>query len=431
MIYELIKTRGNISSGMIKKAKARLISGFTVGVKEFNEKHRAAAGITTFFSLIIITLISVVFGIADLIRSLLSGLFRSKKRIIGVILAALLILLVTLVKVFTPSQALKNTGATESVAVGAEGAPDAQTAETNAAQLAQAEVERMSQTEKVRTAETEETESTQAVEAENAQAAEAEKAQTTEAESNQTTEAEAVQTAEIQAAQTAADSAVASQSAATAENTSASQGADTAEKTDYDQDTLPPISIEGLDIDEYIKEHPGTVGWVYFEDGHISYPIVQGSDNEMYTVLGYDGKEARTGAVFLDYRSSADFSDANSIVYGHNMKDGTMFGSLREYREDPHYYDDHQYYQIILPGKTYRYQIFEYMDVPESYELYGYVGDAALAFVKDAEPVRIKSYMDSEIVVNETKKVVTLSTCTKKDDLQFVVLGVLVEETEE
>ncbi|WP_185752653.1 class B sortase [Butyrivibrio sp. AE2032] len=183
-----------------------------------------------------------------------------------------------------------------------------------------------------------------------------------------------------------------------------------------------------VDLSSFAKDYPETVGWVYFGDGHISYPIMQGEDNSKYRVLGYDGEEARTGAVFLDYRSSADFSDSNSIIYGHNMKDRSMFGSLRDYREDPRYYDTHQYFQIITPEKSYRYLIFAYMDVPENYVIYDYVGDASKVFVEDAEPVRRKSYMDSEIPVNESKKVVTLSTCTDKDELQFVVLGVMVDE---
>lgn len=196
--------------------------------------------------------------------------------------------------------------------------------------------------------------------------------------------------------------------------------------------TTPRKSWDTADIelDKLMEAYPEMIGWVYFEDSHISYPIMQSEDNEKYSKLDYMGEGASTGAIFLDYRSAADFTDANSIVYGHNMKDGTMFGSLREYRKDPAYYNDHMYFQIITPQKAYRYLIFEYMDVPETYILYDYVSDAALEFVKDAEHVRIKSYMDSEIPVNKDSKVVTLSTCTKKDDLQFVVLGVLVEESD-
>ena len=409
---------------MINKVKTRIITGFMLRVKEYNEKHRKTAKITTFFSLIIIALISAVFGIVDFLCSLISGLFKSKKRIIGVALAALLILVVIGVKVFSPSMAPKNKDSEEIVETNLPEESVAQTEQTDEGQVAKPELVQQAQSEDAQQPQPDEAQQTQSEGAQQSQQVDAQKSQPGDAQQSQTDDAQHLQSDTPQETQKDVAGAAAAESTP-AETTTSSNN------TDEEQDTLLPISIENIDLETYIEEHPDTVGWVYFEDGHISYPIVQGSDNEKYTVLGYDGKEARTGAIFLDYRSSADFSDANSIVYGHNMKDGTMFGSLREYREDPHYYDDHQYFRIILPGKIYRYQIFEYMDVPESYELYGYVGEDALAFVKDAEPVRIKSYMDSEIVVDETKKVVTLSTCTKKDDLQFVVLGVLVEEIEE
>ncbi len=182
------------------------------------------------------------------------------------------------------------------------------------------------------------------------------------------------------------------------------------------------------DLAAYIEKYPETVGWVYFEDGSVNYPIMQCGDNKKYLELGYDGEPANTGAIFLDYRSSADFSDSNSIVYGHNMKDRTMFGSLRNFRKDPEYIKDHRYFYIVTGDTTNKYEIFAYMDVPNDYVIYDYVAEASKDFVHDAEPVRRKSYMDSEIIVNDTKKVVTLSTCTDKDELRFVVCGVLVEE---
>lgn len=185
-------------------------------------------------------------------------------------------------------------------------------------------------------------------------------------------------------------------------------------------------------MDEYLsllkENYPDSIGWVFFEDGSISYPIMQGDDNQKYLSIGYDGNPADTGAIFLDCRSAADFSDSNSIIYGHNMKDRTMFGTLRNFRNIPGYYRDHEYFYIVTAEKTYKYQIFAYMDVPNNYVLYDYVGEASKEFVKDAEPVRLKSYMDSEIPVNIDKKVVTLSTCTDKDDLRFVVLGVMVDD---
>ena len=199
-------------------------------------------------------------------------------------------------------------------------------------------------------------------------------------------------------------------------------------------DSVTASSVsEGLDISEsnlnaLKEEYPETVAWLYFEDGHISYPIMQGSDNKKYKHLGYTQEEAWEGSIFLDYRSAADFTDANTIVYGHNMKDRTMFGTLRDYRELPEYFNEHQYFWIITPDNKYKYQVFQYMDVAENYVIYDYVGDASKELVEDIEPVRRKTYLDYDITIDEKDKIVTLSTCTDKDSLQFVVLGVLVEE---
>ena len=109
------------------------------------------------------------------------------------------------------------------------------------------------------------------------------------------------------------------------------------------------------------------------------------------------------------------------------MSDRTMFGSLRNYRQDPNYYKNHMYFQIITPEKAYRYKIFAYMDLPSNSEIYDYVGEKSVEFIKQEEMLRRKSYIENNDVVNETKKVVILSTCTTKDDLQFVVCGVSVD----
>lgn len=185
----------------------------------------------------------------------------------------------------------------------------------------------------------------------------------------------------------------------------------------------------GVELKALIEQYPETVAWIYFEDGSINYPIMQTEDNEKYMNHDIDGNEANAGAIFLDYRSSADFSDSNSIVFGHNMKDRTMFGTLRKYGQDPGFYKDHQYFQVITPRGKYRYQIFAYMDVKDDFPLYDFVGDNSKAFVEDPEPIRLKSYLDSELEIDENSKVVTLSTCTTKDDLRFVVLGVRVDES--
>lgn len=350
----------------IDRCKGDLITKLMLGVRGFNQKHRRCAGVTTFFALFLIVIISALFGIAGGIWSFV-GLLISDKRKIGVVFAALLILGTAMMQKVSPTARAVDTMTLPEYTQAAEVQEEAAMKE---ASVEVASVEMSVE------APVEET----AVE------------QTTQEVSNE----------EISAKEPAQPEVV--------------------RKATKEWNTLD------VDFSSFAKDYPETVGWVFFEDGHISYPIMQGEDNWKYRHAGYDGEESNTGAIFLDYRSSSDFSDSNSIIYGHNMKDRSMFGSLRDYREDPRYYDTHQYFQVITPDKAYRYLIFAYMDVSESYVIYDYVGDGAKVFVEDAEPVRRKSYMDSEIPVNESKKVVTLSTCTDKDELQFVVLGVMVDE---
>ena len=198
----------------------------------------------------------------------------------------------------------------------------------------------------------------------------------------------------------------------------------------YEEALIPRKEWDTLDVDlgTMESEYPETVGWLYFEDGSISYPIMQSDDNEKYLSTGYTGDELRTGAIFLDYRSDKNFTDSNSIIYGHNMKDGSMFGSLKRYKNESGFYADHQFFQIITPEKKYRYQVFAYMDVPGDYIVYDLTGEDSKDFIKDLEMVRRKSYIGSDIEVDESQKIVTLSTCTYKDTLRFIVLGVLVDE---
>ena len=425
----------------IDDTKNRIIKKLMAGVKGFNERHRAFAGITTFFALLLIVVISFIFSCAGVVAYVFGGTRSGAKKIIAVIAIFLLLVLIYLAaKRFDSSQVVEtrtlsdtavstetaestDTAASTDTVISAENATgddgfqndsetdnipqknsdDAAVDATELEEEAFAESEDIGNSENQNDTNLDETEPGKTITDEN----KSEKADIDETESEKTA-IEGTESEETSDDEFSEDMIINDKS--------------------YEEAISEKWDFSEIDLIAFMEHHHDVVGWVYFEDGHISYPIVHSEDNEEYRILDYDKEESRYGAIFLDYRSSGNFTDANSIVYGHNMKDGSMFGTLRAYRQDPSYYDDHQYFQIITPDKTYRYQIFEYMDVPENYVLYDYVADAALSFVADAEPVRIKSYMDSDIVVNKDSKVVTLSTCTRKDDLQFVVLGVLVDE---
>lgn len=206
-------------------------------------------------------------------------------------------------------------------------------------------------------------------------------------------------------------------------NSKENSASDTAnkEKTDaalYSKDNLTAL----------ISEYPETVGWIWFEDDIISYPIMQYSDNDKYSIKDYQGNDAKTGSIFLDYRSSADFSDSNTIIYGHNMRDYTMFGALKYYKYDLSFLEDHKYFQIITPEGKSRYLIFAFMDVPKNSYIYDVCGSNTERMREFLDTIEYKTYIDTGIEPTVDEKIITLSTCTKKDDLYFVMFAVKVDE---
>lgn len=181
-------------------------------------------------------------------------------------------------------------------------------------------------------------------------------------------------------------------------------------------------------ISEFIKAHTEAVGWIKFEDDLISYPIMQAEDNSKYAIKDADGNDSETGAIFLDYRSSADFTDSNTIIYGHNMRDRSMFGALKNYKEDLGFLDDHKYFQIITPEGSGRYMLFAFMDVPKNSYIYDVCGDNTSRMREFLDTIEYKTYIDTGIEPTVDDKIITLSTCTQKDDLFFVMFAVKVED---
>jgi SrtB family sortase len=181
-------------------------------------------------------------------------------------------------------------------------------------------------------------------------------------------------------------------------------------------------------ISEFIKAHTEAVGWIRFEDDLISYPIMQADDNSKYAIKDADGNDSETGAIFLDYRSSADFSDSNTIIYGHNMRDRSMFGALKNYKENLGFLDGHKYFQIITPEGSGRYMLFAFMDVPKNSYIYDVCGDNTSRMREFLDTIEYKTYIDTGIEPTVDDKIITLSTCTQKDDLFFVMFAVKVED---
>ncbi len=180
-------------------------------------------------------------------------------------------------------------------------------------------------------------------------------------------------------------------------------------------------------IEKFMKEYPESVGWLWFEDDLISQPIMQCEDNSKYSEKDYQGADSNTGAIFMDYRSSADLSDSNTIIYGHNMRDRSMFGAFKYYKENLAFLEDHKYFQIITPQGTKRYEIFAFMDVPKNSYIYDVIGQNPSNMREFLDTIEYKTYIDTGIEPTVDEKIITLSTCTQSDDLFFVMFAVEVD----
>lgn len=198
--------------------------------------------------------------------------------------------------------------------------------------------------------------------------------------------------------------------------------------SETDAETVPVVSeFPDVDFAALREINPNIVAWIYSPDTPISYPVVQGSDNDFYLHHMFNGDENGAGCLFLDVNNSSDFSDPNSIIYGHNMRDGSMFNSLVQYT-DKAYYDAHSTILLLTPEKNYK------LDVFSCYILSGW-GDAwRVKFNSDADYYAwlMQSWEATGTETNfkpeEGDRIVTLSTCAYQfEDARYVVLGILRE----
>ena len=202
--------------------------------------------------------------------------------------------------------------------------------------------------------------------------------------------------------------------------------ADSAEVAGPNVQLKPPIEV---DFDKLKSVNEDVVGWIYVDAlPDISYPIVKGKDNQTYLHQTYEKNYNFAGTIFVDYENSGDFSDCNTLVYGHNMKNGSMFGHLKKFREDDKLYKQDKYFWILTPERNYRYEIITAYTTSVNSDTYTLFKGPGEEFEKYLET--IKGY--SEIQTDDTDltikdRIVTLSTCTGNESTRFVVQGKRVD----
>lgn len=190
----------------------------------------------------------------------------------------------------------------------------------------------------------------------------------------------------------------------------------------------PNYQIKTIDWNSLKAENPDSCAWIQFEtlQEEINYPIVQGTDNQYYLTHTISHAENSSGTLFIEAKNRYDFTDMNTFVYGHNMKNGSMFGLLRYYK-DASYYAGNEYFWIYTPQGNYRYKIFSCYEPKANSETYTWWSAPCDEYTAYLEKVQSYSKYDTGVKVGPTDHIVTLSTCTSRgSDYRFVVHAKLV-----
>ena len=178
-----------------------------------------------------------------------------------------------------------------------------------------------------------------------------------------------------------------------------------------------------VDFDKLRAMNPEAVAWIRFEEpAEISYPVVQGKDNSKYLKTTFEGKTNSAGTLFVDANNAGDFTDRNTFIYGHNMKNGSMFGQLRKYK-DASYCKENPYFYIYTPdGAETRYRIFAVCiveDASASYDKYYENDDEYLQYLAHVQQVARYS---ASVELTAQSQIVSLSTCTNVTETQRLLV---------
>lgn len=186
-----------------------------------------------------------------------------------------------------------------------------------------------------------------------------------------------------------------------------------------------------VDFDMIWQTCPDVVGWIKLEDSVIDYPVVQGDDNEFYLNHLADGTPNETGSIMMDSANSGDFSDTVTILHGHHMRSGAMFGNIVDY-DDEEYYRAHDRIRLYTPSGDYDVAVFA------AFSVNGYTFGYPTSFSDEVEFNKfIRKALSStpyktDIEVSYGDRLLMLSTCTYSfEGERYIVLGKIMQAEQE
>jgi len=184
------------------------------------------------------------------------------------------------------------------------------------------------------------------------------------------------------------------------------------------------------EFNELLEGNSDVAGWITIEGTKIDYPILQAEDNVTYLNRNYYKDDSIAGSIFLDYRNDFNTLDLNTIIYGHRMKDGSMFQHLIKFRDED-FFNKHRTVELETLYDSYEAEIFSVYNTTTDFNYIQTDFSSEEEYANLLTNIKEKSFFDSNIDVDENDQILTLSTCDytlDPDEGRLVVHAKLMEK---
>lgn len=228
------------------------------------------------------------------------------------------------------------------------------------------------------------------------------------------------------------------QESQTVEESSQDESQETESETETEVDILAQLGItipeKNLDWEAIWKENEDIYAWIYIPNTVIDYPVLQHpTDDKYYLEYNLDGSKGRPGCIYSEGKyNTKDFSDFNTVLYGHNMRNGTMFADLHLF-EDSTFFEENRYIYIYMPEKVLVYDIYGAYATNSKHILATYktVSDGGKQkYIDHITGIRdMAAHFRKEVSITTTSNLLTLSTCVRGDyNKRYLLQGVLIND---
>lgn len=200
-----------------------------------------------------------------------------------------------------------------------------------------------------------------------------------------------------------------------------------AEEAHYE--AYKPTEEDELSFQELTAINPEVIGWLSVYGTNIDYPIVQAANNEKYISTNVLGEYSLVGSIFLDYRNERKFTDFNSLLYGHHMEKGAMFGDIEKFAEQS-FLEQHPYGNLYYGGKNHGLEFWDLLEV-NAYDQTVYAPaitdmEARRGYL---DRIQSKAICRREIEVSPEDRILLLTTCSSQStDGRYILAGKITDQ---